>query len=261
MGRGFGVSAAVGNDVIEALAREAEQLGYTSFWVNDIPSHDGVESSAAAGAGTTAIRLGVGVIPLDQRPPVTIARDVESHALSIDRLVLGVGSGGGHDALARVRAGVEELERATGATIVVGALGPKMTQLAGEVADGVLLNWMTSAYLAHAGELVRSAAEQARRPAPMLMAYVRCGLTPGAEPRLEQELAHYDGVSYFQDHLARMGATGRDTCVLAPDSDALQVEIARFEAVLDETIVRAITPTDDLGDLRALLRACAPGGA
>ncbi|HZI45311.1 MAG TPA: LLM class flavin-dependent oxidoreductase [Ilumatobacter sp.] len=261
MGRGFGVSAAVSNDVIESLAREAEQLGYTSFWVNDIPNHDGLESLAAAGAGTTAIKLGVGVIPLDKRPPATIDRDVELQELPLGRLLLGVGSGGGHDALARVRSGVAELQRETSAAVVVGALGPKMAQLAGEVADGVLLNWMTSEYLAQSGELVREAAQQAARPAPSLMAYVRCGLEPGAEQRLDQELAYYDSVSYFQEHLARMGASGRDTCVLAPDSNGLQAGIARFEAVLDETIVRAITPTDDLDDLQELLRACAPDRA
>ena len=48
MGRGFGVSAIVGHDVVAQLAGEAEQLGYTSFWVNDIPGHDGLESLAAA---------------------------------------------------------------------------------------------------------------------------------------------------------------------------------------------------------------------
>ena len=220
-----------------------------------------MESSAAAGTGTTAIKLGVGVIPLDTRPPATIAHDVESHELPLGRLLLGVGSGGGRDALARVRAGVSELEQETSATIVVGALGPKMAQLAGEVADGVLLNWMTSAYLAHAGELVREAAEDAGRPDPSLMAYVRCGLMPGAAPRLAQEIAHYDSVTYFHEHLARMGASARDTCVLAADGEELQAGISRFEAVLDETIVRAITPTDDLGDLQQLLRACAPGRA
>ena len=139
-------SAAVSNDVIEALAREAEQLGYTSFWVNDIPNNDGLESLAAAAAGTTAIKLGVGVIPLDKRPPATIDRDVESHATArpapARRRVR-------RRARARWRecAGVAELQRETSAAVVVGALGPKMAQLAGEVADGVLLNWMTSEYL------------------------------------------------------------------------------------------------------------------
>src|SRR3954468_8270824 len=104
MGRRFGVSAAVSNEVIEQLAGEAEQLGYTSFWVNDIPGHDGLESLAAAAASTTSIQLGVGVIPLDERPPAAIDRAIELFELPLARLLLGVGSGGRRDALARVRA-------------------------------------------------------------------------------------------------------------------------------------------------------------
>ena len=166
MGRGFGVSAAVDHAVVTELAREAEQLGYTSFWVNDIPNFDGLASLAAASAGTTEIMLGVGVIPLDQRTPSVIDRGVESFELPLGRLLLGVGSGGGRDALARVRAGVIEAKRETRAPIVVGALGPKMAQLAGEVADGVLLNWMTADYLAHSGDLVQEAATRRRPSGP-----------------------------------------------------------------------------------------------
>ncbi len=87
---------------------------------------------------------------------------------------------------------------------------------------------------------------------------MRCGLRPDADARLEQELAYYESVPHFHEHLARMGATARDTCVVAADGDGLQVGIDPFEAVLDETIVRAITPTDGLDDILVLLRACAP---
>jgi alkanesulfonate monooxygenase SsuD/methylene tetrahydromethanopterin reductase-like flavin-dependent oxidoreductase (luciferase family) len=258
MGRGFGVSAAVGNDVIEQVAAEAEQLGYTSFWVNDLPGHDGLEALAAACTSTTSIKVGVGVIPLDERSPAEIDRDVESLALPLGRLLLGVGSGGRRDALARVRAGVVELKQSTTAAIVIGALGPKMSELSGEIAEGVLLNWMTPNYIATIGQGVGRSAEHAARPRPSLMAYVRCGLAPDAEPRLAQELAYYDSVPHFQDHLARMGATARATCIVASDGPGLQDGIAEFEAVLDETIVRAITPTDALTDVQPLLRACAP---
>jgi alkanesulfonate monooxygenase SsuD/methylene tetrahydromethanopterin reductase-like flavin-dependent oxidoreductase (luciferase family) len=258
MGRGFGVSAAVSNDVIEQLAAEAEQLGYTSFWVNDIPGHDGLESLAAACASTISIQLGVGVIPLDQRSPADIDRDIESLELPLGRLLLGVGSGGRGDALARVRAGVAELKQLTTAAIVIGALGPKMSELSGEIAEGVLLNWMTSDYIGRTGELVRRAAERATRPRPSLLGYVRCGLAPDAEARLAQELAYYDSTAHFHEHLVRMGATARGTCVVASDGDGLQDGIAAFETVLDETIVRAITPTDALADVQTLLRACAP---
>ena len=55
-----------------------------------------------------------------------------------------------------------------------------------------------------------------------------------------------------------MGASPADTCVLRSDDVELQSGIARYEAVLDETIVRAITPDDSLDSVLKLLRACAP---
>jgi len=255
MGRGFGVSAAVSHEVVTDLAHEAEELGYTSFWVNDIPKLDGLASLAAALARTSSIALGVGVIPLDERSPSVIVEHARAHGLPSDRLLLGVGSGGRGDALARVRAGVDQMCGLVAATIVVGALGPRMTELAGEVADGVLLNWMTPEYLAQSGQRLREAAARVDRLAPALMAYVRCGLTPDAEPRLEEELAHYTGDRSFDEHAARIGTSLRDTCVLGPDAGALQRGLARFQPVLDETIVRAITPTDAIEDLLPLLHA------
>jgi alkanesulfonate monooxygenase SsuD/methylene tetrahydromethanopterin reductase-like flavin-dependent oxidoreductase (luciferase family) len=258
MGRGFGVAASVAHDVVGELAREAERLGYSSFWSNDMPDADGLESLAAAAATTEGLRLGVGVMPLDRRTAGSIDVRVRSLDLPHDRLILGIGSGVGPDPLARVRAGVTELEAGGGLTIVVGALGPKMSALAGGAADGVLFNWMTPGYLKDAGEAVRAAAETAGNDRPATMAYVRCALTPAADARLAEEIARYESIPSYQRHLERMGATGRDTCVVGNDHAAMQAGIAPFEAVLDETVVRAITPTDSLDDLLELLRACAP---
>jgi alkanesulfonate monooxygenase SsuD/methylene tetrahydromethanopterin reductase-like flavin-dependent oxidoreductase (luciferase family) len=259
MGRGFGVSAAVNHDVVREVAREVERLGFSSFWANDMPHADGLATLAAASDSTSQIRLGVGVIPLDARDPAGIAQQVRNHRLPIDRLVLGVGGGDSRDALARVRSGVDVLAREVGAPIVVGALGPKMSALAGEVAGGALFNWLTPDFAERSGRWVLDAVEPGRPSRPSLMAYVRCGLSPGAEPRLREELGRYAGVPQFERHLARMGAGIEETCVLAPDGATLQAGIARYEAVLDEAIVRAVTPDDGLGCLLALMRACAPG--
>jgi alkanesulfonate monooxygenase SsuD/methylene tetrahydromethanopterin reductase-like flavin-dependent oxidoreductase (luciferase family) len=248
----------VDHEVVRDIAQEAERLGFGSFWVNDMPHADGLASLAAAAAATRRIRLGVGVIPLDQRDPATIARQVEAARLPQDRLWLGVGAGDAPRALARVRAGVTALTRESGARVMVGALGPKMSALAGEVADGVLFNWLTPDHAEHAGRWVRDGAATAHRPRPSLMGYVRCGLMPHAEERLRLELERYAGIPSFEQHVARMGVSASDTCVLGSDGTALQAGIAAYEAVLDETIVRAITADDGLDDLLALLRACAP---
>ena len=257
MGRGFGVTSAVPHDVVATLAGEAEQLGYSSFWANDMDGADGLESLAAAASTTERIRLGVGVIPLDRRSPGSIEVRVRSLALPTDRLLLGVGSGTGPEPLARVRAGVDELETPGDLTVLVGALGPKMTTLAGEVADGVLFNWMTPDYADTMGRSATDAAAGAAHTA-LRVAYVRCGLSPAADDRMKEEVARYGSIPSYGRHLERMGVTGIETCVVGSDHGAMDAGLARFEAVLDETVARAITPSDGLDDLLELLRACAP---
>ncbi len=121
MGRGFGITAAVDHGVVRDLAREAELLGYSSLWANDVPDADGLASLASAAAVTERISLGVGVIPLDRRPPGVIVEQARATGLPPDRLVLGIGSGGPNGALARVRDGLAELDRDVAGKVVVGA--------------------------------------------------------------------------------------------------------------------------------------------
>src|SRR5439155_18306163 len=123
-------------------------LGYSSFWANDTPGADGLASLAAAAAVTTRIRLGVGVIALDRRPADDIADDVERLGVPQDRLWLGVGSGGDPRGLDLVRGGVERLHQRVSAQVIIAALGPNMCRLSGEVAEGVLYNWLTPEFAA-----------------------------------------------------------------------------------------------------------------
>ncbi|MGD9997090.1 MAG: LLM class flavin-dependent oxidoreductase [Ilumatobacteraceae bacterium] len=259
MGRGFGVAAVVDHGVVGELAAEVERLGYDSFWVNDVPQAEGLASLAVAATATSRVRLGVGVIPLDGRPPEVIAQRVRDLALPLDRLILGVGSGSSPGQLARVRAGVPDVAEKVGSPVIVGALGPKMSALAGEVSDGVLFNWLTPELAERDGRSVVATATAAGRRRPTLMVYVRCGLMPRAEARLRDEIDRYAGIASYERHMARMAAEPIDTCVVGADSATLQSGLERFDAVLDETVVRAITPDDTLDELVALARACAPG--
>jgi alkanesulfonate monooxygenase SsuD/methylene tetrahydromethanopterin reductase-like flavin-dependent oxidoreductase (luciferase family) len=192
------------------------------------------------------------VIPLDARPPAVIAERVRSLGGPSDRLWLGVGSGGAAGGLARVRAGVDALAE-LGPRIVVGALGPRMAALAGEVADGVLLNWMTPGYAERMARDVRAASRAAGRPAARVTAYVRCGLLPAAQERLRGELAVYAGIPTYRRHLERMGSDGSATLVTGRHAAAIQAGLGP-----DETVVRAMTPDDSLDALLALARAAAP---
>ena len=257
--RGFGVAGALAHDIVRDVARAAEIAGYRTFWVNDTPGGDGLAALAAAAAVTSSIRLGVGVIPLDRQPAERIAVRIDELALPVERLTVGIGAGRAVGGLDRVRAGVVALRALTPAAIVVGALGPKMCRVAGEAADGVLLNWLAPAVVPASAAEVEQAAAAAGRPRPRIDAYVRTALGNAAIARLREEADRYAGFPAYAAHFGRLGADPMETAVAAASPDELQRGLASFDAVLDETIVRAVTAEETLSAYIVLLEAATPG--
>src|SRR5688572_5595109 len=155
--RGFGIAAATLSSLIAPLAAAAEANGYDTFWVNDTPGSDGFEGLRLAAEVTNTIRLGVGVVPIDRRPPDTILHAIEGNKLPKSRLIVGVGAGSElYGSLDSVRAAVELIRQEAGVKVAVGALGPKMVALSAEVADAVLLNWLTPRQAKLSAQDVRS---------------------------------------------------------------------------------------------------------
>ena len=257
MAQGFTLFAATPSDVISACAREAEALGYTSFWVNHPGQTDGLAALAGAARETRRVRLGVGVIPLHTRGPESIVHGVGATALPLDRLLLGVGSPN-PDSLKRVRDGVAALRARLQTQIVVAALGPRMCRLAGEVADGVLFNWVTPEYARRSADLVREGAAAAKRQPPRLFSYVRVAVGPAAHARLEEEAARYGAIPAYAANFARMGVKPIDTTIAVPTGDALPRAIGAWRGAVDELVLRAITAKDTVEENLALVRAAAP---
>ncbi len=254
MRQGFALFAAVTPDIIEASAREAEATGYRSFWVNHPGSTDGLASLAVAARATTRIDLGVGVIPLHTRGPESIAQGVKAQGLPTSRLLLGVGSPN-PASLARVRDGVAALRAALpGTRLVVAALGPKMCRLAGEIADGVLFNWLTPEWARKSAAWVREGATAARRPSPTLYAYVRVALGAAAAATLAEEGRRYAGIPAYAAHFERMGVKPVDTAVVVMSPDGFRPALARWEGAVDEIVLRAITAADTVEEHLALVR-------
>ncbi len=254
MGYGFALSAATAPEVIRASAREAEGCGYSSFWVNHPGATDGLAALGLAAPETRRIDLGVGVIPLHTRGPESIVQGVRAGALPHDRLALGVGSPN-PGALARVRAGIAELRSQLGVRLVVAALGPQMCRLAGEIADGVLFNWLTPEHAHRSAEWVRAGAAAAARPGPRLLAYVRVALGPAACDRLQEEGARYATIPAYTAHFARMGAKPLETAIAARSPEEMRPALGRWQGVLDEIVLRAVTAQDTVEETVALLRA------
>ena len=257
MARGFAVFAGLPPDVVRASAREAESLRYDSFWVNHPGATDGLAVLAQAARETSRIELGVGVIPLHTRGVDSIADGVRTTALPLERLLLGIGSPI-PGSLARVRSGVTELRARLRTRIVVAALGPKMCRLAGEVADGVLFNWLTPDYARVSAELVRAGATAAGRPMPTLYAYVRVALGAAAGDRLRDEGARYDAIPAYGAHFVRMGVKPADTGIAVASPADVAPALARWNGAVDHVVVRAITATDTLEEHLALARAAQP---
>lgn len=256
--RGFGVEGAVAPAIIRELASAAEAAGYATFWVNDGPEGDGLAALREAATVTSAIRLAVGVLPLDRWEPQWIASRVAELGLPLERLTVGVGSGEAVGSLERVRAGVAALRELTTVEVIVGAIGPRMCRLGGEVADGVLLDWASPAYAQQVRGIVSEAAAAAGRSHPWLSDYVFTALGRAGEVKLRAAADYYAAIPSYTKHFNRIDATPLETAAWGEDVDTLQEALARFDAVLDETVVRAVAAEETLVAYLEVLTAAAP---
>jgi alkanesulfonate monooxygenase SsuD/methylene tetrahydromethanopterin reductase-like flavin-dependent oxidoreductase (luciferase family) len=254
---GFALFAGTAPDIIRACAREAEARGYRSFWVNHPGSTDGLAALALAAGEARRLDLGIGVIPLHTRGPESIVQGVRAHALALDRLLLGVGSPNPRS-LARVREGVAALRSQLSTRIVVAALGPKMCRLAGEVADGVLFNWLTPEHARASAVEVRAGAAAAGRPAPTLYAYVRLAIGTAACEKLAEEGNRYAAIPAYGANFTRQGMKPVDTAIGVQRAEDVPAALAKWEGAVDEVVLRAITGRDTAEEHLALVRAAAP---
>lgn len=222
----------------------AEQLGYHAAWTNESIAREAFSTLAAWAAATSRIRLATGVAPVYVRPPMAAAMGAASIASAAGpaRMVLGIGAG--HPVMARryfgfdlsspleavsdylkivngLRQGIRithhgKVFSVEGARLglmppgplwtVVGAMGPRMLELAVREADGVLLNWSTA-------RGIRSTVERLRgvdRGSSFfhIAAYVRVAVSSdpkAARGALAAELGQYLRLPAYRQHIARQG--------------------------------------------------------
>lgn len=181
------------------VARQAEQLGYTDAWSLEVDGTDCFSPLALIGSATQ-LRLGTAIANVYTRGPATLAMSAAGLAeVAPGRFCLGLGAGsqpiveswnGGQfrRPISRVREMVEFLRRAfAGERVVFGgetfsvqgfrlsrppstsipihlaALRPAMLGLAGQLADGAILNWLSAEDVKKSVAVVRDAAQNAGR--------------------------------------------------------------------------------------------------
>lgn len=233
----IGLPGAIDRGLLREVAPLIERLGFRGLWLNDSAQGDSLEGLAVAASVTETLALATGVIPLDRRPVASFVGALDG--LPADRLEIGIGSGGPDNALRRVREGIDELRDATDATILVGALGPRMRALGAERGDGLLLNWLTPAAAAGASADLRELAPNARTAL-----YARTIVTPDARPTLEREAAAYASYPAYAANLARIGADILDTTIDGTTAGGLTARSTEYLGAVDELVLRAIVARD-----------------
>ena len=246
-------------DELANYARLAEDAGFDSLWVTERYFHEETFSMLGyLAAGTERIRLGVGVVNPYTRSPALLGMGAATlDRLSGGRMILGLGRSDtdviagrmGMDyraPLARLRGTVAALRRMWNGErvtedyagvrltnvglaihpvqdplpIYLAAIGPRALRLAGEVADGVLLNaYAPVEYIRWAVQEIRDAASSAGRDPDSIditcMLIVRLTDDPDAMlPSLRERVARLIAEPFTGEVL--LGQGGFDTSILAP---------------------------------------------
>jgi probable F420-dependent oxidoreductase len=178
----------------------AEQEGYHTVFFGEIAGGEAMVTLGALAQATSRIRLAPGVVSIYTRGPVLIGMGFASLAsLAPGRIAIGLGTGSHmiveswngaklEAPLQTMRETVEVLRQIvrgdrvkyegervrvapyrlhipdpTPLPVILGPFNPKMTELAGEIADGVLLAWAPLDELAERVALVHRGAERAGR--------------------------------------------------------------------------------------------------
>lgn len=200
LGVTFGSLGVLGAPAVVDIANLGADLGYSSFWTVEATGTDAFTLLGAVASTVPSMNLGTGIIPVQLRSPALTAMSAATlQALNPDRdILLGVGvsapgilrqhgiestdrpiglmrefvtvlrqclSGeqvdheGDFFQLKRFRLGMRQGERRP--KIIMAALNPQMLKLAGEIADGVLLNYIPSSHVAASVDQVRKGGDAA----------------------------------------------------------------------------------------------------
>jgi 5,10-methylenetetrahydromethanopterin reductase len=117
--------------------------------------------------------------------------------------------------------------------VLVAALGPRMLQLAGQLADGTM-TWMTgpATIESHVVPRVRAAAEAAGRPAPRVAVSMPVMLTVDEEEgrvRADEAFAIYGRLPAYRAMLDREGASSPGQIALVGDEASLTKALVRLQ--------------------------------
>lgn len=290
----------LGPQLAVETAKEAEQLGYQSFWTAETTGPEAFSLLGAAGGAAPSLDLGTGVLALQLRTPMVVAMAAATlQALQPERDVyVGIGISspvvterwhgvdygdrplarcreymtllkeiwagdavtfdGDFYSLKRSRLGVRLGDKKP--KVVLGALNPKMLALGGEVADGVLLNYLPASHVPWSVEQIRSGeVDRTDGVTPTVFAYVHAGVTDRehGEDAARKDLFSYAVVDAYARNFERAGF-GDDIAEIRERHAARDREGA--VAAVSDDFVDAIDFMGDGDEVRDFARSYADAG-
>jgi F420-dependent oxidoreductase-like protein len=278
-------------------ARTAETQGFAFLSLPNIFGHDAIGALTVVGRETRSIELATGVVPSPPRHPVALAQQaLTAQAACRGRFVLGIGLSHkivienmlglsyAHPAkqmreylevlmplvqgrparfegeLYRVNAGLQ-VAGGTPVPVVVAALGPKLLELAGRLADGTA-TWMTGTktLASHTVPVIRAAAKAAGRPEPRVIAALPIAIA--SDPTKAREVASrsfaiYGTLPSYRAMLDREGAAQPGDVALVGDEPELRAGLRRLADAGVTHFAASLFPAEDgaVGRTLEFLRA------
>ncbi|HZP31237.1 MAG TPA: TIGR03564 family F420-dependent LLM class oxidoreductase [Acidimicrobiia bacterium] len=285
-------------DDVVAEARGVAEDGFAGYWIPNIFGLDALTVLAVVGREVPRIELGTAVVPTYPRHAMTMAQTALTvQAITGNRLALGIGLS--HQFVVEgmwglsferpvrhmreyleiltslVRTGKVDFDgetmhahgglNAAGAEpvpILLAALGTRMLELAGGVADGTV-TWMTGpdTLATHTVPTITHAAEAAGRPAPRIAAGLPVLVTDDVEAgraRAASVFKVYGSVPSYRAMLDREGAAGPADIAVVGDEAAVRgrLEEAAATGVTELVAVEfASHKSPDRARTRDLLRS------
>ena len=285
-------------DSIVTAAREAEQDGFVSYSLPQIFGLDAMGMLAIVGHEVPRIQLATFVVPTYSRHPLTMAQQALTvQAASGARFTLGIGLS--HQMVIEnmfglsferplrhmreylavlmplltegkadydgetlsTHAGIDaDLPNLTPCPVIVAALGPKMLELAGTVANGTA-TWMTgpATLESHTVPTITAAAERAGRPAPYVASSLPICVTSDADAareRAAEDFQIYGFLPSYRAMLDREGAAGPADVALVGDEATVTRGLERmFDAGATEYVAAIFGSREERAATRALLKS------
>jgi probable F420-dependent oxidoreductase len=269
---------------IVAWSRRAEEMGYEAVFIPE-SFNDSLAYAQAVAQATTRLQVGTAITNVYLRHPTLLAQQAAAvQEFSGGRLLLGLGVG--HrvvnqslgidmgDPLEKMRQVIGTLRDAfvkgphqprpkTPPRLLAAALAPRMVDLAGELADGVIFNlFPVERYRRAMAWLHRGAKRAGRDPdAVEVLHFTTCYFGEDRKACLHEAkrmLARYANLQFYGNMLAQSGFESEVETVRAAWK---MKDVAAAEGAVTDAMAEAVTLVGDPAEARHRIRAYRMAGA